>query len=291
MGEQGKIPARLTDPSRPDQDLANIKAAAYRWGGGSNGNVGAKKVTSLQSPVPYVDSVTNFRPTSGGQDEESVEDAKLRAPQTIRTQSRAVTAEDFAFLATQTPGARIRRAHALPLHDPRLQPVRPARAGLPATPVSSPGAITVVVVPDSLLAMPLPSEETCLAVARWLNAHRLITTELHVIPPRYRKVEIEAHVIVETTANSAEVAQTLTQRLTEFFNPLIGGRNKTGWEFGGKIYFSDTYRTILDTPGIARIEGDVKTRVNDQLRDPSKDISLEEDELVYSGNHRIFANY
>jgi predicted phage baseplate assembly protein len=291
-GEQGKIPARHTDPSRPDQDLTNIKAATYRWGGGAQGNVGAKKVTSLKSPVPYVDSVTNFRSTSGGQDEESVDDAKVRAPQSIRTQSRAVTADDFAFLATQTPGARIRRAHALPQHNPHLQPTRPARVGLPATPVPIPGAITVAVVPDSHLAKPVPSEETCLAVARWLNAHRLITTELYVVPPRYRKVEIEVRVIVETNANSGQVAQMLGKRLLEYFNPLTGGRNGSGWEFGGVIYFSETYRTILDTPGVARIEaGAVKTRVNDQLMDSSHDIPLQDDELVYSENHRIFASY
>ena len=119
-GEQGKIPARLTKPSRPEEDLANIKVTTYRWGGGARGNVGAKKITALQSPVPYVASVTNFRSSSGGLDEESLDDAQGRAPQAIRTQSRAVTADDFEFLAQQTPGARIRRAHALPQHNPNL---------------------------------------------------------------------------------------------------------------------------------------------------------------------------
>ena len=103
-GEQGKIPARLADPSRPDQDLANIQAANYRWGGGARGNVGAKTVTSLQSPIPYVDSVTNLRPTFGGQDEETLADAESRAPQAIRTQSRAVTADDFVFLSQTNAG-------------------------------------------------------------------------------------------------------------------------------------------------------------------------------------------
>jgi predicted phage baseplate assembly protein len=125
-GEYGKIPGRLTQRNDEENDLPNIKAANYRWGGGAGGNAGAGKITSLESSVPYVDSVTNFRPAVGGSDEESIDAAKLRAPETIRSRSRAVTSSDFEFLAIQTPGARIRRAHALPLRHPDIEPIRPA---------------------------------------------------------------------------------------------------------------------------------------------------------------------
>jgi predicted phage baseplate assembly protein len=291
-GEQGKIPARLTDPSRPEEDLANIRASNYCWGGGARGNVGADKVTSLQSPVPYVASVTNFRPTSGGQDEESLDGAKGRAPQAIRTQSRAVTAEDFEFLAQQTPGARIRRARALPQHNPNLEPIRPAGAPHRPTVVPIPGAVTVMVVPESLSVKPVPSKETCIAVASWLNTHRLITTELYVVAPKYREVEIAVSVIVERSASSGQVAQTLNDRLLAYFHPLTGGTDGTGWEFGGTIYFSDTYRVILETPGVARLEVGAVTTYVDRLRiDPATDVILAENELVFSQTHQIFASY
>jgi predicted phage baseplate assembly protein len=291
-GEQGKIPGRLTESSRPEEDLANINVATYRWGGGVRGNVGAKKVTSLQSPVPYVSGVTNFRPSAGGQDEEDLSDAQGRAPQAIRTQSRAVTADDFEYLAQRTPGARIRRAHALPQHNPNLEPVRPVGAALPPTTVPIPGAVSVMVVPESLLAKPVPSDETLAAVASWLNIHRLITTELFVIAPNYRKVEIDATVIVEKSAVSGQVAQNLKQRLLAYFHPLTGGIDGNGWEFGGTIYFSDTYRTILETPGVARIEvGSVTTYVDDQRLPPAADFVLAADELVFSETHTIRASY
>jgi len=124
-GDHGKIPGRLTESTDPEHDLPNIKAANYRWGGGAGGNAGANKITSLQSSVPFVDSVTNLRPAIGGQDQETVDHAKLRAPESIRSRSRAVTGEDFEFLAKQTPGARIKRARALPLRHPDLEPIRP----------------------------------------------------------------------------------------------------------------------------------------------------------------------
>ncbi|HEV7395170.1 MAG TPA: putative baseplate assembly protein [Pyrinomonadaceae bacterium] len=125
-GEHGKIPGRLTQRNDEEKDLPNIKAANYRWGGGAGGNAGPGKITSLESSVPYVDSVTNLRPADGGSDGETVDAAKLRAPETIRSRSRAVTSSDFEFLAVQTPGARIRRAHTLPLRHPDIEPIRPS---------------------------------------------------------------------------------------------------------------------------------------------------------------------
>jgi predicted phage baseplate assembly protein len=243
--------------------------------------------------IPFVDKVTNLSPATGGQDEESVEDAKSRAPQSMRTQSRAVTTEDFEFLARQTPGARIRRARALPPHNPSLQPMRPT--GVQAhsqTTATTPGAVTVVVVPDSLSAKPVPSEETCAAVASWLDQHRLVTSELYVAPPKYREVRITARVIVEKNAISNQVVQLLKNRLLSYFHPLIGGTDGSGWEFGGRIYFSDTYRLILETPGVARLEvKDLTTYVDGLLVEPATDVVLEQNELVFSGTHQVFASY
>lgn len=291
-GEQGKIPARFADPNRPDQDLANIKVANYRWGGGARGNTGAQTVTSLQSPIPYVDSVTNLRPMSGGQDEETLDEVESRAPQAIRTQSRAVTADDFEFLAQQTPGTRILRAQVLPLRNPNIEAPRPSGSGLPVTVTPSPGALTVMVVPDSLAAKPVPTTQTLTTVAQWLNSHRLITTELYVVAPTYREVEVDAQVIAQTTANTDQVAQAVQQSLLNFFNPLTGGSNGTGWDFGGTIYFSDIYRTILNTPGVARLATGAVTLYVDGVKiAPATDVPLDQDELVYSETHRITATY
>lgn len=334
-GEQGKIPGRLTVPEEPERDQPNVKAANYRWGGGAGGNAGANKITSLESSVPFVDSVTNLRPAIGGQDEETIDKAKLRAPETIRTRSRAVTSSDFEFLAKQTPGARISRAHALPLRHPDLEPIRPefteprpecscpkctgsggnvnqyrgCSGGMssktsceaPATkrrPTSTllpvPGVITVVVVPEALPDdfKPLPSADTLRLVGQWLNQHRLITTELYVAAPKYREVEIEARVIARPTANSGQVAEALQQMLLNYFHPLRGGTNGTGWDFGGTVYFAETYQRILNTPGVLRLEaGAVITYVDGQPQPPCTDVFVNDDELVFSKTHKIIVSY
>ena len=295
-GDHGKIPGRLTERNQEEQDLPNVKAANYRWGGGAGGNAGAKKITSLESSVPYVDSVTNYRPAVGGQDEETIDNAKLRAPETIRTGSRAVTSGDFEFLAMQTPGARIRRAHTLPLRHPDIEPIRPALSQKPATStlIPVPGVVTVVVVPEALKDdfKPMPSADTLKLVGQWLNQHRLITTELYVAAPKYKEIEIEARVIARPTANSGQVAEALQKMLLEYFHPLTGGKDGTGWEFGGTVYFSEIYRRILDTPGVAPLEAGAVTIYVDGQRQPEcADIFVNEDELIFSKKHKIIVTY
>jgi hypothetical protein len=157
-----------------------------------------------------------------------------------------------------------------------------------------PGVITVLVVPevnkDNL--KPIPSADTLKLVGEWLNQHRLITTELYVAAPKYKEIEIEARVIARPTANSGQVAESLQKMLLAYFHPLTGGKDNTGWEFGGTVYFSEIYRRILDTDGVARLEaGSVNTYVDGQRQPPCADVLLSSDELVFSMKHSIIVTY
>jgi predicted phage baseplate assembly protein len=272
--------------------IANIRARVYRWGGGAAGNAGAGKITSLESTIPFVSAVTNLRPAEGGEDAETLEQAKARVPLDIRSRSRAVTAEDFEHLARQTPGARIRRAKALPLHHPDLEPRRPAGSAGPVTRVHVPGVVTVLVVPESRDPKPVLREETRLRVERHLEQHRLVSTEIHVAPARFRRVEIEARVVAKPDADSGRVQRELIDRLLTYFHPLTGGDLKEGWEFGRSIFFSETYRQILTLDGVLRLSADaLVTYVDDVAQPRCEDIPLAADELVWSSVHRIEVRY
>ncbi len=292
-GTHGKVPLLLSGDSTGSSQsaLPNIRVTQYQWGGGAAGNAGANTITSLQTAIPFVGSVTNLRPSVGGSDEESVSDAEDRAPQVIRTQSRAVTAGDFSFLATATPGAQIARAMALPLYNPSLD-ISAGVPGMQSAEAALPGVVTVVVVPQSPDPAPAPSAATVQLVANYLDQHRLITTELYVIGPTYRQVEIIGNVVVLPTANLGQVTLALQQKLLAYFNPLTGGDENKGWDFGGTIYFSEVYRQILITPGVARIAANAITIVVDGKPQPAgQDISLNPTELVYSTSHAITASY
>lgn len=274
-GQHGRIP--VANPSNPN---TNIVAREYRYGGGKRGNAGAGVITELQTAVEGVSSVTNMRGASGGSDEETLVDAKLRAPQALKSKNRAVTAEDFEFLAKETPGARVRRAKALPLVHPKI----------PGTQI--PGVITVIVVPDSDLPRPVPSPATLTLVCEHLNLHRLLTSEVYVVPPTYRLVKVAADIVAKPDADLAEVKRGVEEALTNYFHPFRGGENQTGWDFGGEIFYSDVYRVVLQTRGVARIrDNQLDIFLENERQTFCRDVAIGAGELLYSEGHDIRVSY
>ena len=124
-------------------DGVNVRLSSYRHGGGPMGNVGPGTLSELKSAIPFVDSITNRRVASGGVDPEDIENAKLRGPQALRTLNRAITQEDFEYLAREA-SASVRRAQC-------IQPTEVGREGDPL-----PGVVRVLLVPT----VPDSSERT-----------------------------------------------------------------------------------------------------------------------------------
>jgi predicted phage baseplate assembly protein len=235
-GRFGRIP--VANPANPS---GNIVARRYLAGGGARGNVGARTVTTLQTVAPGIASVGNARSASGGADEETVADAKRRAPSVLKARGRAVTAEDFETLTLEAP-APVKRAKALALHHP----------GFPD--IQVPGTVTVVVVPDVPGTAPQPSEATLRLVCEYLNAHRLVTTEVFAVGPTYRQVRISGDIVARGDADLAAVRNAVAARLVQWLHPLTGGDDGAGWPFGGTIFASSLYRVTLEVPGVDRIK-------------------------------------
>ena len=274
-GQTGRIP--VANPANPN---ANIVARLYRFGGGKPGNVGAGSINALQTFVNGVDSVANLQPTVGGSDEETLSHAKLRAPQQLKSKNRAVTPEDFEFIAEQTPGVRIRRAKALPLFHPKF----------PDSPM--PGVVTVVVVPESDAPNPIPGGTTLAIVCAELNLHRLLTSEVYIVAPTYHVVLIEAIIVVQPNADLSEVKNNVEKALTTFFHPLKGGPDGTGWPFGGTIFYSDVYRVILQVQGVARLQNNqLVIWLDNQRQTFCRDVPIPNGHLVYSKGHQLSVVY
>lgn len=272
-GVNGAIPvAYVNNPG------ANVVAREYRVGGGSRGNVAAGAIDTLATIVPGVDdgAVGNLRAAANGRDEESIDDAKRRAPRSIKSRCRAVSAEDFEFLAMEA--SNVRRAKALPLYDPRF----------PDTPV--PGVVSVIVVPDSKAPNPLPSDATMRTVCAYLDARRLLTTELYVLRPQYQLIEIKGQVIADDSADLAEVSQAINAALVRYFHPLTGGEDRSGWPFGGTIFYSRVYQQVFLVEGVASISS--LTVVLDGTEHPGcTDVPIGRHGLLYSVSHGVDVSY
>jgi predicted phage baseplate assembly protein len=275
FGEPSRVP--LANPANP---TANIVARLYRYGGGKAGNVGSATVTALQTFAPGIKSVTNLRPARGGTDEETVTSAKRRAPALLKARDRAVTAEDFETLAMATPLVPVRRAKALPLHHREF----------PDVPI--PGVVSVIVVPDGDGPAPEPSDVTLRAVCLHLNAHRLVTNELYVLPPRYRKVKVSAEVVARGEADLAAVSRDLATRLGQYLHPLVGGADGSGWPFGGTIYYSTLCRAVLDVPGVDRIaDNQLVIELDGRTQQFCRDVAIGIGELLQPLPHDLRVRY
>jgi predicted phage baseplate assembly protein len=232
-GESGAIPA--ANPDNPD---ANVMALSYRYGGGKRGNVPAKAIVNLLSPLDGIDSgkVENLFAASGGSDEERLDEAKKRARQSLRARDRAVTSEDFELLARQS--SNVKRAKALPLVNPQFPSVQ------------VPGAVTVVIVPDGDGNAPVPSEGLLRTVCAYLDERRLLTTELFVVAPRYVSLSMAVQVVVMDDASPAAVRVGVEAALATYVHPLTGGDDGSGWPFGGVIRYSKMVQRAFTVPGV-----------------------------------------
>ena len=269
-GRRGQIP-RLG---------AQIVARRYRYGGGARGRVGTGAVSELLGAIAGIDSVTNLRPSWGGTDEEPLEDTKRKAARLLKAGDRAVTTEDFETLALSTPFFAVARARALALVHP----------GFPG--VEVPGSVTVIVVPQIESDAPAPPEAMLRAVCAHLEDKRLLTTEVHVTGPTYRRLGIEVDVTADPRADLAQIEQRAEARLRTFLHPLTGGKSGEGWPFGGTLFFSDVYRELLADDDVIRVEqGKLWITIDGEDAGECRDVPIGKNELFVLSHLEVRPRY
>jgi predicted phage baseplate assembly protein len=277
-GLNGRIPPAVKDI---DGNLVNnIKVVKYRYGGGTRGNVSAEAIEIIVDDRLRETGVrvTNKEPAVGGAEEESLPDTWRRAAVDLRTPYQAVTSPDYEFLARATPQLRVARAKALPLLEP---PNFTRRQGL----------VTVAVVPFGFSPKPMPSAGFLRTVCEHLDQHRLITTEVRVVPPDYVEVSVAATVLLKPRTSMQVARNAIETALNKFLHPLTGGVGGgvggAGWEFGRSVYQSEIYQVIEGVNGVDCVMR-VALAAQGNFQFDGNNIKLTRPHgLVYSGEHRL----
>lgn len=261
----------------------------YRYGGGVIGNVSQGTLTVLKSSIPYVAHVVNRLGAMGGRDAQTLEDAKLRVPQKLRARTRAVTADDYEYLACEVPG--VARARCL---APGAQP------GDRNDP--KPGQVFVIVLPqtDNPAGLLTPEQLTLSAELRsaalsYLEARRLLGTALEVRQPQYLWVSVQAELRVAERSDPAlleEVQQQALQALYRYLNPYLGGPRGDGWPFGRALNRSELYGVLQRIEHIEYVE-DLKISVSEtnvsggQPAAIQQPVQLPRYGVICSGQHQV----
>jgi predicted phage baseplate assembly protein len=217
-----------------------------------------------------------------------LDDAKLRAPQALRTRTRAVTVDDFVYLAEQVPG--VQRAHCL---APGAQPGTPADL--------RPGQVYVLVLPrmDEAEGRLSPerltlSSELRAQVLRYLDERRLLGTTLEVRQPQYVWVSMRATLRVPERSHSAllrEVREEAERALYRYLNPYVGGPWGTGWPFGRDLHVPEVYGVLQRVASVEFVE-EVQLSVQEsdtatERRPVDMRLTLPPHAVVCSGLHQV----
>ncbi|WP_058041836.1 baseplate J/gp47 family protein [Streptomyces roseifaciens] len=112
---------------------AVVRARRYLSGGGARGNVPARTITVLRTPLPYISSVTNPAPAVGGTERESAAACATRLPLGSPVPERAVVPRDYEQLALAASAGMARIHHIRDLTDDALDPARNYVPWEPAT--------------------------------------------------------------------------------------------------------------------------------------------------------------
>ncbi len=260
---------------------AGLRFTKYRQGGGVVGNVGADTLLVLKSSIPFVGRVSNLAPATGGMNAETVDAAKLRVPGILRSRDRAVTAGDFEYLALEA-SRDVARAHCIQTHG--------EDSSVP------PGTVELLIVPalpdgqERTLDSLQPPPELVEQVTKFLDERRLLGSQLVVDGPAYVGVRVEASIVALSHLEGEVVGRAVSDRITEYMDPLIGGADGTGWPFGRPVTLSEVQSVIQSVPGV-EFARDVTLLQVDTLsgqgRAAGQQVVLSGDVLVLPFEHNI----
>jgi predicted phage baseplate assembly protein len=259
---------------------AALRLSRYRHGGGSEGNLAAGRLTTLRSAIPGVASVTNPQPARGGVDSQSMSSLRARSAFEIRTRYRAVTADDYEFLATEaTP--RVARARRITDDQP---------------------GVTLRILPrvdpaDRLLTSEelTPDQQLLDEVGRFLDARKLVGTPLRLLPMRFRAVSVVVNLQASRRADVARIEREVRRSLYAYLNPLIGGTPRAegdGWPAGRSLNQGELYAIVHAFEGVEHVnmlrlyECNFETGER-AAKAAGRQIVIEQDEVIASGEHIV----
>ncbi|MGP3966248.1 putative baseplate assembly protein [Streptomyces sp. 6N223] len=266
---------------------APIRVRAYRTGGGRRGNVARGALRVLRSSLPFVARVENRRPALGGVDGETIENARVRGPMTLRTLHRAVVPHDYEQLAREVaPDAA--RVACVPAGDGSGEGQGEDGAG----------GVRLLVVPAGRsdeqgrvrFEELIPPEATLARIAAHLDERRPIGTRLVVEPPFYQGVTVVATVRAGRGASAEPLREEALTALYSYFNPLSGGPEGQGWPFGRPVHSGEVFAVLQQVAGVDLVE-DVRLFAADpvtgQRSEPTARIELGRHALVFSYGHQL----
>jgi len=225
-----------------------IQMVKYRTGGGFRGNVQRGSIQIAKSAIPYVASLTNHLSAYNGADAESLDDVAIRVPQMLKTRDRAVNQEDFEYLTMLAGEGTVARVLCTPVK-------RKEDAGIVKL-LIVPRVRTVGIeqgegiAPEEFVLTPQLSDR----ILNYLDERKMLGVQIQLESPKYVGVCVQTEITLETAYSNPQVQQDIINQLKvmlyRFLNPITGGVQGKGWEFGRPVYPSDIVKLLQNFQGV-----------------------------------------
>lgn len=257
----------------------SIRARFYRYSQLEKGNLPARRQWSIAAPLPPGASFAkqeNLTPASGGRRAETIDEARSRSRAVFRTETPILTIVDYEELVKSTPGLRVARVKVLPNFNPEFGCMK------------MPGDVTIIVEPQPAPKKSFPDASPVEASAgflqtirNYLEPRRVVTTNLHVVGPRYREIRVGGLVFLKKRVSQSEIKPAVERALSEFFDAVSGGPEKLGWEFGRSVFGSEVSQQIARVAGVDYV---TRIKINDRKLGESEPLAYDELPKYVTGN-------
>ncbi|MDH3754120.1 MAG: putative baseplate assembly protein [Acidimicrobiia bacterium] len=257
---------------------AEIFVTSYRHGGGAIGNVGSSTLASMRTTVPYVSRVENLESASGGVDPETVENAKLRGPYSLRSGQRAVTRDDYERLTIEADPA-IARARCLP----------PVESGKPIRLLITPAVENIDEQTQlDAYALPVPMVDR---VMQHLDERRILGAEVEIGTPYFQGVTVAVLMKALPGRPPTVVRSRVLEILYRYVNPITGGVDGNGWPYDTDLNSASLFQLLESVNGVERIDEvlffEYDLRNGTRYGSGRELLKLGSDSLFMSASHQV----
>lgn len=218
----------------PSSGSSNIRAT-YRVGGGHKGNeVAVGKITKINGSATFISTVINNSAPNGGMDKESIAEAKVNAPLSLRAMQRCVTHDDYVSRAKEVPG--VKHAFASRGNGAYEERIVIATAGSNPVPTGSWDAF-------------YPDLRTGLigAVGWYLEGWKTTPVILKVEPVRVLEVYLSIKVFCESNVRTVSIKRQVEDVVYALFNP-------DNESLGQQFPLSKVYEVVENISGVKYVD-------------------------------------
>jgi hypothetical protein len=196
--------------------------ANYRTGGGVIGNVAADKILVMVASDSAFESCTNTLAATGGQDKATLNEIRLKGPNSIKYSDRVVATEDFGIRAMEYPGVaratQFEREHG-----------------------ENTVGVHIVPVGGGVATLALETE-----VENYILQYSTTTLDVFCSSARYQTIEITATIYITNDADEIEIDTAIKAAVDQYYDATyINSDGEFNVDFGEKITRAKLFYLIM----------------------------------------------